>query len=181
MDCSEFLSRFSEFYDQDPTLEDRSEFEDHLEGCPSCDRYLKVVEQGGKLLRELPVPRLRGDFFPRLQHRIFNLDQEEAVRRSTGGSSFTAGTAFAVAALLVLIVWYPDFRSEPPDVELPAIVVKEPPPRAPVLSSSPRPAQSVGASGSFDERALWTQSHSLLYEHSPLGQRHRDVFRAGLP
>ena len=184
MRCSDFLARFSEYYDQDPELEDRASFESHMESCRSCRRYSEVVARGGELLRGLPLPELRHDFFPRLQHRVFHLDQEEAIRRSTSGSAMTAGTAVAVAAILVVVAWYPAFLDDTVEVDLPAIVVEEPAsPEGSRLSASPPSEPVLTRSSTFNEPSLWAQSNVLLYEHSSLGRRHRDpgVIHAGLP
>lgn len=51
MDCSEFLSRFSEYYDDRIELPVRRRMDAHLDGCPSCRRYLEVVDRGVHTLR----------------------------------------------------------------------------------------------------------------------------------
>ena len=185
MQCSEFLDRFSDFYDGDPGLSEVEDFEAHLEACASCRRYRDVVARGGEILRSLPAPRARGGFLSRIQHRVFHLEEEEAIRRGTGGSGMTAGTALAVAAFLVVAAWYPSLESDPPAVELPAIVVADPPAESSFDLSSPAltPDSALDPSGpTFQEGGLWTHSNSLLYQHSSLGRRYRDrgVVQAGL-
>ena len=134
------------------------------------------------MLRELPLPELRSDFVPRLQHRVYRIDEEAAIKRDTVGSGTTAGAAVAVAALLVIAAWYPAFQERLPEVELPAIVVED-------RSVAPASTWSGGwqgptfvSSSPLREPSLWSESNALLYEHSTLGRRHRDpgVIQAGL-
>jgi hypothetical protein len=126
MTCSEFVARFSEYFDGATSEEDLREAEEHLSTCSSCRRYRDVVERGAELLRTLPLPEVPEDFGPRLQHRIYHVDAESVL----GGpaSSATSGmTVFGMALVLAAVAWAPTLRPAAPEIELPAVEVSQPP------------------------------------------------------
>lgn len=127
MKCSDFLARFSEFYDGDPDLPDREAFRDHVENCPDCARYTNVVREGGEELRSLPQAKLRGDFRPRLQHRLYHLDDETRLPVGSTSSATPAAAVALVAVVVAVVAWYPALQPEDPSVDMPVIVVHEPP------------------------------------------------------
>lgn len=173
MTCSDFLARFSEFFDGDPDLPDRQAFRDHVENCPSCARYTHVVRQGSEFLRSIPSPELRHDFHPRLQHKIYHIDDEEQIRRSSMGSGTTAATVLAMAALLVVAAWYPTLQDSDPAVHMPVIVVHEPPRTELPIRTVP-PAPSFGYEFEpppFYERSLWGGSEGFGHGPSPIHDR----------
>ena len=175
MNCSEFIDRFSDYFDgvADPRL--REGVDDHLASCPSCRRYLEVLERGRELLRGFPAVEISGDFRPRLRHRIYHVEDEEALARGSGSAS-TAATVLAMALLLTLAAWSPLMRQDP-EVELSPIVVSRPAARPiglrlPGVSvASPARVWAFDGEGGFWD--LWEGSHRLLYEHSPLSERYR--------
>lgn len=180
MNCSEFMARFSDFYDRGADCEDGEMCEAHLASCASCRRYEEVVRGGVNLLRSLTDAEIPEDFHLRLQHRLFHIDEEQAIAR--GGSSAsgtTTVTALAMAVLIVLVAWSPSMLAGDPEFQLPAIVINEPAPRtAPRLM--PAPVLQPRNSG-LQDRALWNHSHSLLFEYSPLSDRNRTpLVRTGL-
>lgn len=169
VDCSQFLDRYSDF--RDGHLESRLQgaYEAHLAACPSCSRYHRVVCQGVELFRDLPRAKPSGDFLPRLQHRIYHVDDElrQSARHSSGAS---AGFTLTIAALLALAAWIPLLRSEPPVIELPPIAAHAPEPEVemPVLFRSGPLLLSEGVAG-----ARWSSEamspNSLFFRYSPMG------------
>ena len=167
MDCNGFLERFSEFHDGEAA--DAGVFEQHVAECASCRRYADTVTRGLALLRAIPPVAVREDFHPRLQHRIYHIEEDLARRRS--GASFTRlGVAFAATILLALAVWGPELVRETPEVALPPIVVSEPPSlRAAAPSATVRYRNIRLLDPSLDGDDLWTTR--ALYEYSALSQR----------
>ena len=171
MDCSEFLKRFSEFYDAPQTASVRQEAEAHLAECEKCARYQDVVSRSVALLHMMPKAELAESFRPRLQHRLFHLDDGGAVVRPGKGSATPAFTVLGMAVLLTAVAWSPMIGSDVPEVDLPAIVVSGPPVLNPVFDLDalrPTPVSSGLFSG-----GLWTDPENLLFEYSPMGERSR--------
>ncbi len=99
VDCPEFLDRYSDFRDDCLDAESRSAFEGHIRVCASCARYDRVVRNGVELFASAPEIEPSKDFYPRLQHRIFHLEDARALsnRRASGASLAALGIAAAVA------------------------------------------------------------------------------------
>ncbi len=187
MTCSEFLAQYSDYLDREAEAEARSAFEKHLATCASCRRYDEVVNRGLSLLHELPPPNLRGDFRDRLRHSLYAIDEEKRVRRhrphpATGGGAMAL---VAAVAIVVGVAWTPSLWDTNPSVDLPTIVVG-----APAISVEARPLEALpldpGPLGLqpvpptlrsrpslIQEADLWEGAGILLYENSPLFQRHR--------
>lgn len=187
MSCQDFLARFSEFYDGSLDATDKEDFRGHLEACRSCRRYLKVVERGTAQLRALPSLDVPPDFHPRLQHRIFHLADGHALDAGASGSATTAVTALAMAVLLAVAAWSPALlEPQPPEVELPPIVVSQPEARATFFPKSSAEAlfsqRSPRLRGEASYGSLWSRPNSTLFQYSPLSERHRDtgLVRVGL-
>lgn len=174
MDCSEFIARFSEYYDRRTQDDAAGPMEAHLETCDSCRRYHRVVSQAGQLLRSLPRPSVSADFRPRLQHRIYHVE-DERVLPSSSGSGVTATTALAMAVLVAFAAWTPAMRSgasEPAqDPELAASLDGTPAPTGPDPAELFQPTSVLQVRHAQDG-GLWTQTHthSLLYEYSLLSR-----------
>lgn len=178
MDCNDFLDRHSDFHDDDlGELADRAEFERHLSSCPACARYHRVVAQGALLLRDLPDPAFREDFRDRLQHRLYLSEVEGRAGHSMPLSTPLAtplGLGLAAAAMLaVAAAWGPmvDAVTPVPSAALPTITAGLPQ----FASERPRIATPGGtrAPAALIQPDFWAQSHTLLYEHSPLYHRTR--------
>lgn len=184
MDCSDFLSDFTEYYDGsgDPELRDRAE--GHLESCPSCRRYLQVVDRGARVLRSLPEVPVPSDFRPRLRHRIYHVADEVALGSSRVSSGVNAVVVLALALLLGFAAWTPLLRDRVPEVTLSPIVVSDAPQRRPALRLSP--ASFLGGSSGRAAPASfrlqgWEGSRSLLFPDSPrVPARDGLLLRAGL-
>lgn len=180
MICKKFLDSFSDHEDGLLSGADLAAFEGHREACPSCRRYVEVIRQGRVLLASLPPVEVGGDFTPRLEHRIHHLvDGSPLPRDRDATSGTTAVTVLAIAVLMALAAWSPSMR-RPLVVELPAIVVDQPPPRPAQLRY--RIAPLHGDPGAGYDRTLWTGANQVLFNTSPLGERYRQgvLTRVGL-
>jgi hypothetical protein len=100
VDCERFLDRYSDFRDGLLPERERMGLEAHLAECPECARYDEVVGEGIRVLLGLPEIDPSPDFAARLQHRLFHLEEEMAVRRRSSGASvaLTLGIAAAIGA-----------------------------------------------------------------------------------
>jgi hypothetical protein len=177
MDCSEFLSRFSEFYDAPIGSPEKQEAEAHMASCGKCARYQEVVSRSVALLHAMPKAELAESFRPRLQHRLFHLDDGGAVGQSGKGSATPAMTVLGMAILLTAVAWSPTLGSGVPEVELPAIVVSGPPLFDPLIESDAAGSMPVSldvsdSSGLFPGE-LWSDAKRLLFEYSPISARNR--------
>ena len=182
MDCSEFLSRFSEFYDAPREAPVRQEADAHMAACGKCARYQEVVSRSVALLHEMPRAELAESFRPRLQHRLFHLDDGGAAGQQPGrGSATPAVTVLGMAILLTAVAWSPTLGNGVPEVQLPAIVVSGPPTLDPLLDPLLDPdaaglmpvSSDVPASSGLFPGGLWSDARSLLYEYSPMSERYR--------
>lgn len=108
MTCQEFLARHLEYTDESLPLEEAARWRDHMASCPSCARYDRVVRRGLSLLRTLPEVEPSEDFFPRLQHRLYHLDDESQDGSRASGTS--AVVSLAIAGVLALLAWSPLLR-----------------------------------------------------------------------
>jgi anti-sigma factor RsiW len=174
MNCSEFVSRFTDYVDGAAPAGDVLAMEEHLRGCESCRRYKNVVEHGAQLLRSLPAPELREDFEPRLQHRLYHVLEERSPSEAAA-SRAPALTVFGIAVLLTAVAWSPLLRGSAPIVELEPIVVDRAPsaPSVRPVSTQRRPlelrAEPALAGGLWDD--------TRLYEYTPLSRRYQDELR----
>ena len=175
MDCSEFLSRFSEFYDAPSGATERLEAEAHMAECVSCTRYQEVVSRSVALLHAMPRAELAESFRMRLQHRLFHLDDEASVARPGRGSATPAVTVLGMAILLTAVAWSPTIGDGVPEVDLPPIVVSTPPTSDRVFELDagglvPVSSGSPASSGLFPG-GLWSDAKNLLFEYSPMSRR----------
>lgn len=126
MRCTGFLEEYTDFRDGLLGPDRESEIRAHLDDCSSCRRYDKVVRDGLSLLSELPEAEASGDFMPRLQHRLYNVDQgvlDTSSNRFLGSAALVAVAAVGLLALF----WLPFAASVPVELELPAVAVDRPP------------------------------------------------------
>lgn len=184
MECKEFLTHFSRFYDAQLEPSEQERFQDHLEACSQCARYHQVVSGGVALLRrEIPPLTPPADFRPRLDHRIFHVADQEALLRGASASGVTAATAAALAVLLVLAAWSPVLQGGEPEVDLPTIVVETrgaPPMGTQAYSYSRNPLMDLPPS--LRNPSLWREERPPLYQFSPLADPYGGpgVIRTGL-
>jgi anti-sigma factor RsiW len=175
MDCTTFVTQFTDYLDGALSREEGLAMEEHLEHCGSCLRYKNVVEHGRSVLLSLPVPELCEDFSSRLEHRLFraadDLPASDAV-----ASRAPALAVFGIAVLLTVVAWAPFLRGGSPVVQIQPIVVDHAP-------TSPQPIPTLLAGqrdpvddlGEVDAR-LWEDL--TLYEFSPLSRRYPETGRA---
>jgi anti-sigma factor RsiW len=175
MKCFDFLARSSELLDGRIQGDELGEMEDHLSGCPRCRQYHSTLEQGLALLRRLPSLDVPEDFHPRLDHRIYHIEDGANLTREALGSGATTISVLAVAALLAFVAWTPRAGVGEAVVELPTIVVVRPPaaaftprPRRPNFPQGP----SLFTTANFQD-GLWGETHQLLFEYSSLSGRRR--------
>lgn len=171
LDCSDFLEEYSGF--RDGSLDDvrLAAMRAHLAHCRPCARYDRVVGSGVDVLRALPEIEPSDDFLPRLQHRIYHIDDAAALRerRASGASAvILGGIAFAIGAT----AWAPLVRSgSVPVVELP-----------PVVAHAPHKVEAL--EHLFRAGPLLTGSEAgsaprtLFHEYSPLGRFASSPLRA---
>lgn len=180
MDCTEFLASHSEFFDGVLSGERARAFSQHLGACRSCARYHEVVSQGRELLRSLPPIEPSHDFYPRLQHRLYHLMDAAQSEQGSRASGTSTAAALAIALAMTIAAWSPLVRAQAPQLDLPAIVVYEPPP-----PTSPYTLPSVLSLGylqfpsGLTVESLWSRSNMLLYLYSPLGWQDRQARWAG--
>ena len=148
-----------------------------MAACGKCARYQEVVSRSVALLHAMPKAELAESFRPRLQHRLFHLDDGGAVGRPGRGSATPAVTVLGMAILLTAVAWSPMIGGSVPEVELPAIVVSGPPLLDPLLdpdAAGLMPVSSgVPASSDLFPGGLWSDAKNLLYEYSPMSERYR--------
>lgn len=169
MDCSELIARLTDYLDGVAPASEVRAIEEHLAQCVSCRRYRTVLEQGSSLLRSLPGVELREDFAPRLQHRLFHVQEERSLSEHVA-SGAPALTVLGIAVLLTFVAWAPMLRASAPVVELDPIVID----RIPSRSTSP-PAIFTGSlrqtSSDQLDADLWDDAR--LYEYSQLHRRYQ--------
>lgn len=167
MTCTDFRDRFSDYYDGTGAPSFLGDADAHVAACPDCRRYHAVVAEGSAILRGGAPVAVSEDFMPRLQHRIYHLEDDSALARAQSASGTTVSTAVAIAALIALAAWSPTLMREP-RVELPEIVVSRPEPRAVGVRA---PQLWVSASEptfvSAVDRGLWDDPE-VFTRYSPL-------------
>lgn len=180
MTCPDFIEGFSRYVDGAASAPFRDEAERHLEACGTCRRYVEVYERGRELLRSFPDVQVDEDFRPRLRHRIYHIEDRQALDPGGAtGSATTAVTALGMAMLLVLAAWSPLLTVDRPTVELSPIVVSTPESRPLGLRSDGVRLFPDGQEPALDRsRAGW--GRSLLFQYSPLATRSARVQQVGL-
>ena len=181
MTCANFIEGFSDYIDGTGASDAVERARDHRDECPRCRRYEEVFLRGRELLRATEGPEVPEDFHPRLQHRLYHVDDERAVGRSS--SSSAAAAVLSIAALLMVAVWSPSMFGEP-EVELAPIIVSRPAPR-PLRIRFPMPSllpSSSPAALDLNGGDLWRTPSALLLEYAPVWAPYRQggLIRTGL-
>jgi hypothetical protein len=176
MTCSEFIQNFSDFIDETGPSDTRESAARHRDACARCRRYEEVFHRGRSLLTaSIEEVAVDEDFHPRLQHRLYHVDDERALARSRAGFHPSVMVLGAVAVVGVL-VGLPLLFEPDPEVELSPIVVSVPAPR-PLGLRMPLPtllpASFSPAALELDGNDLWRQSAALFYEYAPARARYR--------
>ena len=130
--CSDLLDEYSDYRDGLMTQERSSLIEEHLASCESCASYDEVFSRGIVELRGLPPIEPSHDFLPRLQHRLYHVDEEAAWYARPHSSGAPAGFVALLVIVLGAAAWIPLMGSRPAVVELPAVAAVLPAPQQPL-------------------------------------------------
>lgn len=106
--CSRFLQGYSDYRDGLLDARETARFRSHLELCPSCARYDRVLNGGVKVLERQGAIEPSDDFALRLRYRL--LEMERASARESGGSGTGRTVAVGVALALAVAAWAPTLR-----------------------------------------------------------------------
>jgi hypothetical protein len=184
MDCQEYLSRFSEYLDGRAETHVSRDIEEHRSQCERCSRYSRTLEAGRSILQSLEPLDVPADFRPRLHHRIYHLEDGASIARQSLRSGATMVSVLTMAVLVAVSAWAPAIRLPDASIELPAVVVAEPPQPSftlePANPTFPRNL-SIFTTSEFQD-GIWGNSHDLLREYSPILERRRDqpIVRVGI-
>lgn len=104
--CDDILASHSDYLDGLLAPHEAARVQWHLASCATCGRYDRVVRRSSELVREIPGIEPSEDFAERLQHRLFHVQDGQAIAeaRTPGGS---AAATLAVAGVLALLAWSP--------------------------------------------------------------------------
>jgi len=125
-DCDRFLQEYSDYRDGALSAEREVEFREHVVACPCCARYDRVLRAGSELLAGLPSEQPQDDFMPRLQHRLYNVDEgltEMPAHRFAGGAALVGMAAVGLLALF----WLPFAATVPVEMQLDPVAAYVPP------------------------------------------------------
>jgi hypothetical protein len=172
MDCEEFLDDYSDFLDWQLEEHTISDYRGHIELCPDCSEYDRVMRQGLYLVRDLDPPETDTDIVPALEHRVFTL--QDRLRQRASDYRRAAALAGLAAAGLLAVAVLPAVRPGGSGVELPPVVVEataDPGARTSVWGPAPR----FGGSASLlrvpslsSEPVLATASERISRFRAPL-------------
>ena len=96
IDCNTFIARYSDFRDGDLSWAESVEMEAHVDDCPACAHYDRVLRRGTDVFRALPELEVSDDFGDRLRWRLYQADDE--MRRARSGAPAQAAGTLAIAA-----------------------------------------------------------------------------------
>lgn len=164
--CSDLLNEYSDYRDDLMTQERSSLVREHLATCESCASYDEVFSRGILELRGLPPVEPSYDFIPRLQHRIYHVDEEAAWHARPHSSAASAGFIALLVIVLGAAAWVPVVGNRPALVELPAV--------AAVLPASEKPLPRLFQSGPHLEASTVSTlaggpRNELFFRYTALG------------
>jgi anti-sigma factor RsiW len=165
VNCSDFLQDYSSYRDGLLSSEREDELRSHVAECESCARYDRVIGGGVELVRSLDAVEPSDDFMDRLQHRIYHVEDEMRVSRSSSGSSLAL--TVAIAAAIGVTAWTPSLRPVAQEVMLPPIVASAPV-RTEVIPSIFRAGPILTGPESTTFMA-GPQEQSIFFRYSPIG------------
>lgn len=125
IDCNTFIARYSEFRDGELSWAEGEEMQEHVDECPTCAHYHRVVQRGTDVFRALPELEVSDDFGDRLRWRLYQADDEMRREREGATRSQVAGT-LGIAAVIAFAAWIPLMHSQPPVGQLPAVAASAP-------------------------------------------------------
>lgn len=141
--CDAFIQNYSDFRDRliDEAL--RREYERHLVECEKCCRYDRVVERGVAVYCDLPAATASPDFMPRLQHRIYHV--EDAARLTSKRALGSAALVAVAGVGFLAVTWLPFATRMSVEIQLPTVAVDAPATAGPANLFSPGPYVSSGS------------------------------------
>ncbi|CAN5360905.1 hypothetical protein BH23GEM4_BH23GEM4_24290 [soil metagenome] len=180
--CHEFISTYSDYRDGLVGAGLARSLARHRNECPSCARYDRVIRRGVEVARNIDGPSPSREFLPRLQHRIYHL--EDDFRPDPFGSGVSVALLLMISVVFGVSAWLPAVRAASEPARLPAITALAPlPEQAPPAEAFPaasisRPlaeAEVPRGLTNLDAAALgWTRSpfaagtgEGLLIGYSP--------------
>lgn len=163
MSCDEFIKHYSDYRDGLLSEGARARFDRHIERCDRCARYDSVVDRGVGLWCGLPGAEASPDFLPRLQHRLYHVDDGARLtsRRALGSAALVAVASVGLLA----VTWLPFATRMTVEVELPPVAVK-----------APVPATAERAPSLFDGGPYMSRPRSFLIPIYPTLDESADLF-----
>ncbi|MEX2571629.1 MAG: zf-HC2 domain-containing protein [Gemmatimonadota bacterium] len=127
VNCSDFLRDYSDFRDGLIDTAGHAAMEAHIAACSRCQRYDRVLAAGIGELRSMPQVSPSYDFLPRLQHRLYHLEEETSWRSRADTSATSPVFVLLLASLIGAAAWLPIATSEStPTVQLEPVVASAP-------------------------------------------------------
>lgn len=108
--CAECIALSSDYVDGLLGPVDTVRVDRHVAGCPPCARYLRVLERGLELARDMPTIEASPEFQSRLNRQLREIDYAMSERDRSVRSG--AALAVAVAGVVALLAWSPVFRPD---------------------------------------------------------------------
>ena len=115
--CSDFLEHYSDLRDDLLDATTRARLVEHMDICPTCARYDRVVSDGVGMLLDVQEIAPSEDFVHRLDTRLALADELLDTRPASGAP---VGFVMAVAVAIVAVAWLPALRTGRDPVMLPA-------------------------------------------------------------
>jgi anti-sigma factor RsiW len=162
MDCAKFIESYSEYRDGLLAEREQGMLREHADGCARCARYDRVISGGVGILQALPRPEVSDDFMPRLQYRLFALEERRRRLRAYARRASVAGV-FVFAGIGGLAVGT-HLRPASPVYELPPVAAQAPrgAPELPLLfRTGPLLTPRVGG-----QTASWQGADDLFFQYS---------------
>lgn len=122
--CHEFISAYSDYRDGLIGAGLARSLATHLNECSSCARYDRVIRRGVEVARAIDGPPPSSEFLPRLQHRIYHL--EDDFRPGPFGSGVSVALLLMITVVFGVSAWLPVVHSAGDPARLPAITALAP-------------------------------------------------------
>jgi hypothetical protein len=131
IDCYHFKNLISDYIDGNISFNNRKDFEEHLDSCPTCRSLFQSVLSTKNAMRNFAAVSVSQDFMPRLQNKISAYTNTFNQPNSTKGISspkippLTYG--FAVAFLIVLVTFFivNSHQYDEPNTAIPPVVKQQ--------------------------------------------------------
>jgi hypothetical protein len=104
MTCQDCIAKATDYLDRTLSPLERARHASHIERCPTCARYHRVLERGLVLARGVAEIQPSPGFRVRLNGRLRGLENE---RRRRERAAAGAAMVLAVAGLIALSAWAP--------------------------------------------------------------------------